>query len=272
MIDTHVHFNINPLLQDIPGIINRCEAVGVVQFVVIGFDVASSEKAVAQAHKFASCFAVVGVHPHDANNWNEETAARIHDLAQNKRVVAVGEIGLDFYTGVNNERTLAPRETQAEVFRAQLHLAQTLNLPVVIHCREAYEETLRILEAEAGDTPVLLHCFAGNTDEAKRAFARGWYIGVGGTLTYKKNNELRTLVRDCPQPLLLLETDAPYLSPEPLRGKFPNDPSRLPLVAQKLAELRGETLEQVETYTTANAHRLFPKLKAFALTPQPPLP
>lgn len=256
MIDTHVHFNGKDLSGDVPGLITRAENAGVHQFVVIGYDLASSERAVAQAEADTRLFAVVGIHPHDARAWNQHSEKRLRELAESSRVVAIGEIGLDFY------RDLSPRLAQYEAFRAQLTLAKKMGLPVVIHCRDAYPEAMALLETEAGDTPVLLHCFAGDHSHAERAWARNWYLGVGGTVTYKKNDELRTVVRDAPQSCLLLETDAPYLSPEPMRGKFPNEPARVPLVAARVAEIRSETVTQVEAYTNANARRLFPALSA----------
>jgi TatD DNase family protein len=139
-------------------------------------------------------------------------------------------------------------------------LAHEVGLPIVIHCREAYPETLAILEAEAQNIIVILHCFAGDVDDAERAFRHGWYLGIGGTVTYKKNDELRAIVRSAPQNLLLLETDSPYLSPEPFRGKFPNEPARVSLVAQKIADTRGESKESVVAYTTQNAQTAFPGL------------
>jgi TatD DNase family protein len=260
MIDTHVHLNSDTLYADWRGVCNRAEAVAVSRFVVIGYDLASSARAIEIAESDERCFAVVGIHPHEAERWSESIATQLRHWAKHHRVVAIGEIGLDFYTGQNNERHLAPRSLQETVFRAQLHIAADTGLPVVIHCREAEEETLAVLEEAAGPTPVLLHCFAGTMAHADRAFARGWYIGVGGTVTYKKNDALRDIVRSAPDDLLLLETDAPYLSPEPLRSRFPNEPQRIPLIAERIATVRDKTVDSVSVSTDANARRIFPRL------------
>jgi TatD DNase family protein len=260
MLDTHVHLNGDSLFPDWRATCDRAVTAGVSTCIVIGYDLTSSACAVEIADADTRCFAAVGIHPHDATTWNEETRKRLRQWTENRRVVAIGEIGLDFYTGQNNERHLAPRSVQEKAFRDQLQLAKEVGLPVVIHCREAYDETLELLEKDAADTPIILHCFAGTREHAERAFARNWYLGVGGTVTYKKNQELRDIVRAAPQTALLLETDAPYLSPEPLRGKFPNLPERIPLIAACIAQIREETVESVSAYTDANAHRVFRRL------------
>ncbi|MDX2284060.1 MAG: TatD family hydrolase [Bacteroidia bacterium] len=260
MIDSHCHLNSDPLFADRRSLCDRAEAAGVGAFVVIGFDLASSERAVEIAESDSRCFAVVGIHPHDAEKWDDRCALRLRQWAENPRVVAIGEIGMDFYTGRNNERRLASPEVQARAFRDQLELAASRCLPVVIHCREAYEETLNLLEQEAPPIPILLHCFAGTAEQAERAFARGWYIGVGGTVTYKANGELRSIVRQAPGDRLLLETDAPYLSPEPFRGKFPNVPERIPLIADHIARVRDTRIEEIAATTDANVRRVFSRM------------
>lgn len=251
MIDTHVHLNSRPLSDDLSGVVDRATTAGVRNFVVVGYDTDSSARAVALAGSDPRLAAVVGIHPHDAKHWGADAAERLRTWSALPGVVAIGEIGLDFY------RNLSPRDEQYTAFRAQLALAAEVGLPVVIHCREAYPETMDLLEAEAGDTPVLLHCFAGDRSHAERAWARNWYLGVGGTLTYKKNDALREIVRDAPRESLLLETDAPWLAPEPHRGQFPNEPRHLPLVAARIAAVRDESVADVEAYTTENARRLF---------------
>lgn len=252
MIDTHVHLNHADLHADLAGVLERAAAANVTGFLVVGYDLRSSALALDLAAQDERIRAVVGIHPHDAARWNPQAAAQVRSLAKREGVAAIGEIGLDFY------RDLSPRDAQYAAFRAQLALAHDLRLPIVIHCRDAYDETMALLEAEAPeDTPIILHCFAGTRAHAERAWARGWFLGVGGTVTYKKNDDLREIVRAAPQDSLLLETDAPYLSPEPLRGKFPNEPGRVPLVAAKIAEVRDESIADVDAYTTANAARAF---------------
>ncbi|MBC8101882.1 MAG: TatD family hydrolase [Cytophagales bacterium] len=254
-VDTHVHLNNADLAADLPGVLERAVKAGVERFVVVGWDLASSERAVVLAGGDSRIFAVVGVHPHDAQHWDAATAVRLREWARNPRVIAIGEIGLDFY------RDLSPRPAQEVAFRAQLALAAEIGLPVVIHCRDAYDETLAILESDAGrEIPVILHCFLGTMAHAQRLWSRGWFVGVDGPITFKANEDLRAILRAAPRESLLLETDAPYLSPTPFRGRFPNEPSRLLPIAEKVAEVRGETLHVVADFTTANAHRAFPRL------------
>lgn len=256
LIDTHVHLNNADLAADLTDVLVRAEDVGVERFIVVGWDIASSERAVILAEADPRIFAVVGAHPHDAQHWNADAAARLRGWAENPRVVAVGEIGLDFF------RDLSPRPSQYAAFRAQLTLAAELALPVVIHCRDAYEETLEILEGEASpDIPIVMHCFLGTMAHAERLWARGWFMGVDGPITFKANDDLRNILRAAPPESLILETDAPYLSPLPFRGKFPNEPARLLPIAEKVAEVRGVSLGEIAALTTANAHHAFPRLR-----------
>lgn len=254
LIDTHVHLNNRELLADLPGVLERADAAGVGTHIVVGYDMPSSQKAVELAAQDSRIFAVVGVHPHEAKRWDANASARLREWAANPRVVAIGEIGLDFY------RDLSPRDLQQQAFLAQIALAREVNLPIVIHCRDAYEETLAILEAEAVGMTVDMHCFLGDATHAERLFRQGWYIGIDGPITYKKNDWLRDIVRDAPRDRIVLETDAPYLSPEPLRSKHPNEPARVALVAQRVAEVRGDLVSEVTGYTADNARRLFPRL------------
>ena len=256
LIDTHVHLNNSDLAADLTGVLERATADGIGQFIVVGWDIASSERAVSLADSDPRIFAVVGVHPHDAASWNDGAAQQLRRWANNPRVVAIGEIGLDFY------RDLSPRPAQFAAFRAQLALAADVGLPVVIHCRDAYLETLEILEVEAHpETPVILHCFLGTMAHAERLWKRNWFMGVDGPITFKASDDLREIVRQAPSESLLLETDAPYLSPVPFRGKFPNEPSRLLPIAEKIAEVRGESLAEIARITTENARRAFPRLR-----------
>ncbi|MES2459959.1 MAG: TatD family hydrolase [Armatimonadota bacterium] len=257
LIDTHVHLNNADLAADLPGVLERAEAAGIQQFIVVGYDRASSERAVRLASEDPRIFAVVGIHPHDAQHWDDAIALQLRRWADNPRVVAIGEIGLDFF------RDLSPREAQFAAFRAQLSLAADVGLPVVIHCRDAYEEALEVLEAEASpQIPVIMHCFLGTMTHAERLWKRGWFMGVDGPITFKANDDLRTIIRAAPANSLLLETDAPYLSPMPFRGKFPNEPARLLPIAEKVAEVRGESLTAVAETTCVNAARAFPRLNA----------
>jgi TatD DNase family protein len=255
LIDTHVHLNNADLAADLPGVLQRAEEAEVRRLVVVGWDIASSERAVHLAASDPRIFAVVGVHPHDAAHWDDTAAENLRRWADNPRVVAIGEIGLDFF------RDLSPRPAQYDALSAQLALAADVGLPVVIHCRDAYEETLDILESEASAaTPIILHCFLGTMAHAERLWKRNWFMGVDGPITFKANNDLRAIIREAPAESLLLETDAPYLSPVPFRGKFPNEPARLRSIAEKVAEVRGVSFESLVNLTEENACRAFPRL------------
>ncbi|MBC8140756.1 MAG: TatD family hydrolase, partial [Armatimonadetes bacterium] len=176
MIDTHVHLNNKDLgaANVLPGVMERATLAGVHTHIVVGYDLASSERAVMLAEGDSRIFATVGVHPHEAANYTPATESRLRELAAHGRTVAIGEIGYDFY------RNLSPRDAQESAFRAQLSIARETGLPVVIHCREAYPETLALLEAEADGISIILHCFAGDAGDAERAAKHGWFLGVGG--------------------------------------------------------------------------------------------
>lgn len=252
LIDTHCHYNHKRFAEDTEDAIARAQEAGVQQMIVVGYDLDSSEQAVALAGAHpGTLFAAVAVHPHDAQHWNAETEARIRELAARPGVVAIGEIGLDFHYD------FSPREDQYVAFRAQMRMAKALKLPVIIHCREAYPETLAVL-AEEGIAEIggVMHCWAGNVAEAQQAVALGMKLGFGGTLTFKNAEEVRASALAVPSEALLVETDAPYLAPMPHRGKR-NEPAYTRLVAEKLAELRGLPFDEIASLTTANARDLF---------------
>ena len=255
LINTHCHFNHKRLLDDIEGCIERAARVGVTQMIVVGFDMASSEQAVAQAEAHpGTLFAAIGVHPHDSKDWDHASEVRLRALSGHPSVVAIGEIGLDFHYD------FSPRDAQYAAFRAQMRLAREIGLPVVIHCREAYTETLEVL-AEEGVHEIggVMHCWAGSPEQADQTVALGMALGFGGTLTFKSAEEVREAAKRVPAEALLVETDAPYLAPMPHRGKR-NEPAYTRLVADYLAGLRGVGIPEIEAITTANARRVFPRL------------
>lgn len=216
--------------------------------IVIGFDLSSSESAVQIAQEFDRCWASVGIHPHDATQFNRNTLARLKELASQPPVVAIGEVGLDYY------RNLSPKEAQQRAFEEQLQLAQQLQLPVVIHCRDAYDDLLNTLSRYS--LRGVLHCFSGEVHHARRAVEMDWYLGIGGVVTFKNASTLHEVVRETPLECLLLETDAPYLAPMPYRGKR-NEPAYIPLIAQMVASLKNQPLADLATVTTRNAYQLF---------------
>lgn len=254
LVDTHCHLNHEDFRGDLTETLARARDNGVARAVVVGFDVPSSLEAVALATSYASLVAAVGVHPHDARTWTDETLARIAEAALSSRVVALGEIGLDYHYD------FSARDDQRRAFREQLALAGKLDLPVVIHSREAEDETLAIvrevgLPARGG----VMHCFPGGPDLARQALDLGLYIGITGVVTFPKAQAMRDVAAFAPADRLLVETDAPYLAPVPLRGKR-NEPSLLPYVVRAVADARGLTESDVAGLTTRNARELFGEL------------
>jgi TatD DNase family protein len=217
---------------------------------VPGTDLASSRRAVALAEQHSSLRAAVGVHPNEAADFSAETLAELRDLAQHPKVDAIGEIGIDLYW-----HTVA-LEKQQQAFRAQLELASQLDRPAIIHDRQAHAEVMAGLREVRPAAGVVLHAYSGDEAMAHEAVAAGYYLGVDGPLTYKKNDDQRAVFRSAPLERILIETDAPYLTPQARRGTR-NEPAYVRFVAEKLAEVRACTLAQVASATTGNAARLF---------------
>ncbi|MBX3113610.1 MAG: TatD family hydrolase [Fimbriimonadaceae bacterium] len=249
MIDTHCHLNDRKGFPDPAIAIRQAVEAGVEKIVVVGIDRDWSEKAVALAEAHEEVFAVVGWHPTSAAKYNREELAIIRDLAAHPKVVAIGEIGFDFYWDYS---TL---EQQTVCLCDQLDLAEELDLPVVFHCREAYPALLDVLEKRP-IRPYLLHCFAGNLDDAKRAIALDCTFGVDGPVTYKKADDLRECMRFIGIDRIVLETDAPWLSPVPYRGK-PNHPAYLGYIRDGLASCLDLSQDEVAKKTTDNARRFY---------------
>jgi TatD DNase family protein len=251
IFDTHCHLNSHQFAEDVDETISRARAAGVREMLIIGWDLDSSRKAVAVADPDAHLYAAVGIHPHDAAAWNSATEAELRALLRSPGVVALGEIGLDFF------RDLSPRELQYQAFRAQLDLAGELRLPIIVHTRESVTPSLDVLEpyCRAGLLGIM-HCWTGEVDEARRARDLGLLLGVGGVVTYKKPGALVEVVAETALEGLVLETDAPYLPPTPHRGQR-NESGYLPLISQRVAEIRQVTPAEVNAATRTNACRLF---------------
>ncbi|MGQ9488240.1 MAG: TatD family hydrolase [Armatimonadota bacterium] len=246
--DTHCHLNHPDFASDAQQAWNRAWEVGVHSAIVVGYDLASSESAIQVAQRLEGCLSAVGIHPHDAAQWDRDTPLHLRHLASQPSVVAIGEIGLDYY------RNLSPQEAQQRAFEEQIQLALDLHLPVVIHCRDAYDDLLDTLARY----PLrgVLHCFSGELHHAWRAIEMGWYLGIGGVVTFKNAHTLREVVRQMPLERLLLETDAPYLAPMPHRGKR-NEPAYIPLIGAQVSAIKGEPIEQIAQVTTRHASELF---------------
>ena len=261
-IETHAHLDASKYDHDRDAVVQRAVDAGIVQIVTVGADLPSSRAAVDLAGRYEMIYAAVGVHPHDAASVGPATLGELRELALHPRVVAVGEIGLDFY------RNYAPREAQRKAFEGQLALASEIGKPVIVHIRDdkgqvgAYDTALSILCAWLPQHPArhsnvgVLHCFSGDLGTARAALDLGFYLGIDGPVTYPNAKPLQSLVAELPLDRLMLETDCPYLAPQARRGRR-NEPAFIPYIADKVAELQGTKVQAVALVTTANAQRLF---------------
>lgn len=249
LVDTHVHLDFYDNAQEINAVVERAIVQEVKVLIAVGYDFNSCKKAVELAGLFSQVYAAVGIHPHEASTITPQLLKDISSLATNKRVVAYGEIGLDFY------RNRSPREKQKEAFRQQIRLAQKLSLPLIIHSRDAHIEVLKILDEEKA-SEVAFHCFSGGGEVAKECLARNYYLSVAGPVTFYNAKQLRETVKSIPINKLLLETDSPFLAPHPYRGKT-NEPSYLPLIARAVGEVKELSGKEVAEATSENAFTFF---------------
>ncbi|MCL4425386.1 MAG: TatD family hydrolase [Firmicutes bacterium] len=251
LIDTHAHTDLSQFAHDRREVYRRAEEAEVKTIINVGYDAATSQRSVQYAGRYPFVYAAVGFHPHDAKGFDERAEALVESLARQPRVVAIGEIGLDYY------RDLSPRERQEEAFRRQIRLARRLQLPVIIHDRDAHADTIRILAEEgAREVGGVLHSFSGDMEMAREALDLGLYLGFSGPVTFSNGRRAQEIARFAPLDRVLLETDCPYLTPEPHRGRR-NEPAYVRLIAEKIAGLRGLSLERLAEVTTENGRRLF---------------
>jgi TatD DNase family protein len=250
LVDTHTHLSDPRFAPDRSQVLDRARAAGLVHMLDVGADLKSSENCVALAEATAGVWAVVGVHPHEAESLDEPALARLRSLAGRRKVVAIGETGLDFY------RNLAMPDHQRLAFEQHLALAAEAGKAVVIHSRQAYDETMDVLASWAGRVRPVLHCFSGDSEQVHRALELGCMISFAGPLTYPGSIELRKAAAEVPAEQLLLETDCPYLAPQARRGRR-NEPGYLAMTAVALAEVRGVDVEELSEITSANAENTF---------------
>lgn len=257
MIDTHCHLNFESYDEDLPAVLERATQAGVTRVLNPAIDVPSSQIVTSLVKTYPQVYAAVGIHPNSSADFAPAMLDEITTLAANPKIVAIGEIGLDYY------RDYSSRERQIEAFEAQLALAARLKLPVIIHNRDASEDVIAILEtwvntlpAEIKDRPGVLHSFSAPKIIAERALAAGFYLGFTGPITYKNADDLRRIATRVPLDRLLVETDGPFLTPTPYRGKR-NEPAYIPIIVQRLAALHVVPVEQMAQATTDNAIRLF---------------
>ena len=234
-------------------VLRRAADADVVRVINIGYDLPSSQASVALAAEFDQVFATAGIQPHYALTTTDADLAALDALLRQPKVVALGEIGLDYY----HER--APHAAQFELFRAQVAIARAHDLPIVIHARDAQADMVRLLREAAAGVPTVMHAFSGDWDYASACLELGAYISIAGPVTFPKAVELHDVARQVPLERLLVETDCPYLTPHPFRGKR-NEPARVRLTAERIAELRGVPYTELAAAVWANAHRVFPRL------------
>jgi TatD DNase family protein len=247
MIDSHCH--LDACDQPVPKLVSRAAATGIGRILAIGMNPESCRHAIAAANEHEQVFVSVGRHPHEAADFDSADLEEIEQLAKDPKVRAIGETGLDYH------RDYCPRDDQTRAFIAQMDLATRLHLPLIVHTRDAAEDTFDLLERHAQGIPIVLHCFsmAEHVDDCIEA---GYYCSFAGNVTYPKALELQTAAREIPNELLLVETDAPFLSPQEHRGK-PNEPAFVRATASFLADLRGQRYEELEDVVQSNAEWMF---------------
>lgn len=251
LIDSHAHLEMPEFRADLEQVIQRAKASGVEYIFTVGTEKKDWPRALEIAHSHPSVYAILGVHPHNAREIDEETYPTLRKLCADEKVRAYGEIGLDFY------RNLSPRDIQLKRFREQIQFARELGLPIVVHDREAHQETLEILKSEkAEECKGIIHCFSGDYGMAKECIDMGFYISIPGSITFKNAGRGHEIVRDIPLEALLIETDAPFLTPVPFRGKR-NEPGYVRYTAEKVAEIKKVPFEKVAEATTNNALRAY---------------
>lgn len=258
LIDTHCHLNFDSYDANRDEIAAQAADVGVTRIIIPAVDIESAHQALDLSQQYEGIYAAVGVHPNSTANFSDDTLAEIETLSHREKVIAIGEIGLDYHWDKS------PKAKQRSSFEAQLDLAKKRELPVIIHNREASEDVMDVLEQWVKDLPDnlkerpgVLHSFSAPAEIAERALAIRFYLGFTGPVTFKNAENLRRIARTVPIDRILVETDAPFLTPHPHRGKRPNKPEYIPFIADRLAALHHITLEEMAQHTTENAVRLF---------------
>ncbi len=251
LIDSHAHLEMPEFVKDLEEVIQRAASSGIEYIFTVGTEKRDWRRALEIAKSHANIYAILGVHPHNAKEIDDETYPTLKKLCQEEKVRAYGEIGLDFF------RNLSPQDLQRKRFREQIGLARELGLPIIVHDRDAHCETVEILKSErAKECGGVIHCFSGDEEMAKACLEMGFYISIPGSVTFKNAGAFHEVVRKLPLESLLVETDAPFLTPVPFRGKR-NEPGYVRYTAQKVAELKSVPLDKVAEVTTENALRVF---------------
>lgn len=252
MIDTHCHLTFKQLAEDTDSVVARSRQAGVTGWITVGTDMQENLKSVELTDRFENMYAAVGIHPHDAKDMTENILAQLRQLARNPKVVAIGETGLDFHYNFSSQ------SDQKNAFSAQLAIAKELNMPVIIHCREAFDETIEILDKDGtGLSGVVFHCFGGSPEQAKIVLEHGYHISFTGVVTFKNAETARRAAKIVPTDRLMLETDCPYMSPEPMRKQKINEPALMIHTAKFLAELKGMDLDSFADAATETSRAFF---------------
>lgn len=251
LFDTHVHLNVSQFDEDREEVLQRAKEAGVENMVIVGFDHETIPKAIEMAEQYEHIYAAVGWHPVDAIDMTEKELEWLEELSSHPKVVALGEMGLDYHWDKS------PKEIQKEVFRKQIQLAKKVNLPIIIHNREATEDIIQILQEEkAEEVGGIMHCYNDSIDYVDACLQMNFYISLGGPVTFKNATLPKEVAKYVPADRLLIETDCPFLAPHPNRGKR-NEPAYVKLVAEKIAELREISYEEISKQTTENARKFF---------------
>jgi TatD DNase family protein len=251
LIDTHCHLTFEQY-ADIDAVIRRSIDTGVTGWITVGTDLNDSRMAVELAGRFENMFAAVAIHPHEAKTADKSAIGELKELAQNKKVVAIGETGLDFHYNFSTP------QQQRDSFLRHLEIAAELQLPVIIHSREAFDDTMKILESGGkGVKKVVFHCFSGSVEQAKVVLEKGWYISLTGVVTFRNAEKTRDVAKFVPTERLMIETDSPYMSPEPMRKQKVNEPALLVHTARFIADLKGMELVKFAEQVTATTKQFF---------------
>lgn len=252
LVDTHAHLTDKAYQPDLEPLLQRSRQQGVDKWITVGTSIADSQKAVDLCKLHESMHCTVGIHPHESASMQPDDLDKLRQLAEQPKACAIGEIGLDYHYD------FVDRSTQNRVFSEQLALAARMALPVVVHCREAFDDCLAMLaDHPAAESAVVFHCFSGDVAQAERLIDRGYFISFTGVITFKNAEQVRRAAQHAPLDRIMIETDSPYLSPEPQRKVWPNEPSLLVHTAAKLAELRNVTPQEIAEVTTQNCRLFF---------------
>lgn len=250
-IDTHSHIDFENFKDDFDEMLHKCKDAGVEKIVIPGVEPAGYERIVELIEKYDNLYGAVGIHPSEAKQMNDETFELTKEFAQHQKIVAIGEVGLDYYWDKSFN------DLQKDIFKRQIELALDLKKPLLVHDREAHKDTFDILTSyDLKDVPVIMHCFSGSKEFALECVKKGFYIAFGGVVTFKNAHKPKEAAQAVPLDHLLLETDAPFLTPHPHRGER-NAPFYIPLIAQEIANLKEITTKEVEETTTSNAQKIF---------------